>query len=50
MTIGANGVKVYEQLNYAHLFNGNLNIEYRFVDHWKWNNKLSIRKGGRTIH
>lgn len=45
MTIGANGVKVYEQLNYAHLFNGNLNIEYRFVDHWKWNNKLSIRRG-----
>lgn len=45
MTIGASGVKVYEQLEYAHLFNGNLTLDYRFSKNWMWTNKLIYRRG-----
>lgn len=45
MTIGASGVKVYEQLSDAHLFNGSLAFDYRFVNHWSWINKVSYRRG-----
>ncbi|MCO5258771.1 MAG: TonB-dependent receptor [Crocinitomicaceae bacterium] len=45
MTIGANGVKLYNQLKNAHLLNGSLTIEYQFVKHWNWNNRISYRRG-----
>ncbi|WPV64547.1 TonB-dependent receptor plug domain-containing protein [Chitinophaga sp. LS1] len=45
MTIGAAGVKVYEQLTYANIFNCALDAEYKFSTHLTWTNKVSYRRG-----
>lgn len=45
MTIGANGVKVYEQLKYAQLLNLNLSVDYRFYKGFKWSSKLGYKRG-----
>lgn len=45
MTIGASGIKQYEQLNRVHQFNGVLSIDYKFAKNWQWNNKLTYRRG-----
>lgn len=34
MTIGASGVKIYEALNYATIFNADLNLEYKITENW----------------
>ncbi|WP_343670884.1 hypothetical protein [Chitinophaga sp.] len=45
MTIGAAGVKVYEQLSYANIFNCALDAEYKFNDHFNWTNRVGYRRG-----
>lgn len=45
MTIGANGIKIYEALRYAHIFNTDLELEYRFVQGWSFKGKASYRYG-----
>lgn len=45
MTIGAAGVKIYEQLRYAHLFNSTLDVSYYLSDHWLLPVKLTYRRG-----
>ncbi len=45
MTIGASGVKVYEQLNYVHLLNTTLDFDYQITGNIAWVNKLSYRYG-----
>ena len=45
MTIGANGVKVYEQLEYASLFNSDISIGYSLHKNWNWNGKLMFSYG-----
>ncbi|MFG4003811.1 TonB-dependent receptor [Flavobacterium aquidurense] len=34
MTIGASGVKMYDALNYAVIFNTDLNLEYKIAQYW----------------
>jgi iron complex outermembrane receptor protein len=45
MTIGAAGVKKYEQINYAQIFNSEASINYSPVQWLSWNGKLSYRRG-----
>lgn len=45
MTIGANGIKVYEALKYAEIFNTDLDLEYRFLPGWSFNGRASYRHG-----
>jgi len=45
MTIGANGVKMYEQLEYASLFNSDISIGYSLHKNWNWNGKLIFSYG-----
>ncbi len=45
MTIGAAGVKVYEQLKYARILNASADVRYQLSDHWLWSNRLSYRAG-----
>lgn len=45
MTIGAAGVKVYEQLSYANIFNIAFDAAYQFNTHFTWSNKISYRRG-----
>lgn len=45
MTIGANGVKIYEQLDHAGIFNATADLGYRFSDHWLLTSKLAYRRG-----
>lgn len=45
MTIGAMGVKVYEQLKYANIFNSSVDINYQIMECLLWTNKLSYRMG-----
>lgn len=49
MTEGASGVKMYEQLKYANVFNTTLDISTHYVEHFGWGGKLSYRRG-TTIH
>ena len=50
MTIGAEGVKVYEQLNHANIFNIALDFDYQFSDSFLWTNNLSYRHGtGKNV-
>ena len=44
MTIGSNGVKIYESLNYASIFTTFLETEYK-VSSWTFTGKLSYRYG-----
>lgn len=36
MTIGASGVKVYNALDYATIFNTDLNLEYKITENWNF--------------
>ncbi len=45
MTIGANGVKVYEQLEYASLINSNVSVGYSLHKNWNWRGKLILSYG-----
>ncbi|MCV9933179.1 TonB-dependent receptor [Flavobacterium sp. LS1R47] len=36
MTIGASGVKIYNALNYATIFNTDLNLEYKLAENWNF--------------
>ncbi|MCY2688593.1 TonB-dependent receptor plug domain-containing protein [Salinimicrobium sp. TH3] len=45
MTIGANGVKVYEQLEYASLFNTHLSLDFLIDQHWNFNGKAIYNLG-----
>jgi iron complex outermembrane receptor protein len=45
MTIGATGVKVYEQLKYAHILNASFDLNYQLTENLFWSSKLSYRNG-----
>lgn len=45
MTIGASGVKIYEQLPYAGIFSTNLETAYRFAPQWSWQGRLVWQRG-----
>jgi iron complex outermembrane receptor protein len=45
MTIGAAGVKVYEQLGYANIFNVGAEADYKFAAHFTWSNRVGYRRG-----
>jgi iron complex outermembrane receptor protein len=45
MTIGAEGIKIYEQLDYANIFNTAVDIGYKFSDRFNWTNQVSYRNG-----
>lgn len=45
MTIGANGIKVYEQLNYATIWNTSLTLQYKFIKNWSFSGTASYRQG-----
>lgn len=45
MTIGAAGVKVYEQVQNAHIFNASLDVRYEIIDNLHWDNTLIYRRG-----
>lgn len=50
MTIGAEGVKVYEQLPNAFLFNSSLEVDYRLSEQWTSFAKLSYHRGrGKNV-
>ncbi len=51
MTMGAAGVKVYEQLTYVNIFNTFLDLNYRITENLFWSNKLSYRSGtGKNVN
>lgn len=45
MTVGAVGVKVYDQLDYANIFNSSLESNYRMGSRWNLTSKLAYRRG-----
>ena len=45
MTIGASGVKIYTALEYATIFNTDLNIEYQITTNFKWKGQLVYSYG-----
>ena len=45
MTIGASGVKIYTALDYATIFNADLNLEYQFSTDFKWKGQLVYSYG-----
>ena len=45
MTIGASGVKIYTALDYATIFNADLNLEYQFLTDFKWKGQLVYSYG-----
>jgi iron complex outermembrane receptor protein len=45
MTIGASGVKIYTALDYATIFNVDLNLEYQFSTDFKWKGQLVYSNG-----
>ncbi|TRX29376.1 TonB-dependent receptor [Flavobacterium franklandianum] len=45
MTIGASGVKIYTALDYATIFNADLNLEYQFLEVLKWKGQLVYSYG-----
>ncbi|MBX2954450.1 MAG: TonB-dependent receptor [Leadbetterella sp.] len=45
MTIGASGVKIYEQLPYAQIMSTDLEMSYRFTPQWSWRGRLSYQRG-----
>ncbi len=45
MTIGAEGVKVYEQLRHAGILTGALELSYQLDKHWLWTGKAGYRSG-----
>lgn len=50
MTIGASGVKIYEQLPYAGILSTGLETQYRFSPQWRWHGRLSYQRGtGKNV-
>lgn len=45
MTIGASGVKIYTALDYATIFNTDLNLEYQFSTDFRWKGQLVYSYG-----
>ncbi len=45
MTIGAEGVKIYKNLEYAQLFNTSLDMEYTILPELKWSGLISYHRG-----
>jgi iron complex outermembrane receptor protein len=45
MTIGANGVKIYKALDYATIFNIDLNLEYQISESLQWQSQLVYAYG-----
>ncbi len=45
MTIGASGVKIYTALDYATIFNADLNLEYQFSTELRWKGQLVYSYG-----
>lgn len=45
MTIGASGVKTYEQIKHAHITNATLDARFEIANNLFWNTILSYRKG-----
>jgi len=45
MTIGADGVKVYKNLEYAQLFNTSLDLEYQMLPSLKWIGLITYHRG-----
>lgn len=45
MTIGANGIKVYEALSGVNIFNADFDWTYHFLPHWTFDGQLSYRLG-----
>ncbi|MDN3673208.1 TonB-dependent receptor [Flavobacterium branchiarum] len=45
MTIGASGVKVYNALSYASIFNTDLNLEYKITENWSFKTLLVYSYG-----
>ena len=45
MTIGASGVKIYAALDYATIFNIDMNLEYHFTNELKWKGQLVYSSG-----
>ena len=45
MTIGASGVKVYENLPHASILNVNLSLKYLFPEYFVWNGRISYSRG-----
>lgn len=45
MTIGAEGVKIYKNLEYANLFNTSLDVEYAVLPKLKWSGSVSYHLG-----
>ncbi|WP_239985713.1 MULTISPECIES: TonB-dependent receptor [Arenibacter] len=45
MTIGADGVKIYKNLEYANLFNTSLDMEYAVLPELKWTGLISYHRG-----
>lgn len=50
MSANADGVKVYEQLNNASIFNASLKLDYSPFIHWKFSTKASYRYGQGSEH
>ncbi len=45
MTIGASGVKIYSALDYATIFDANLNVSYLFLGNWKLDGSVGYSYG-----
>jgi len=45
MTLGASGVKVYQNLNHASIFNAGMNTNYLFLRYFHWRNHLVYSLG-----
>ncbi len=45
MTIGASGVKIYEQLKYANIFNSSIDVSYQIRKGLLWTSRLGYRRG-----
>lgn len=45
MTIGASGIKMYEAIDYATIFNIDWNIEYKISENWNWKMLLAYNSG-----
>ncbi|MCM4167278.1 TonB-dependent receptor [Arenibacter sp. H213] len=45
MTIGAEGVKVYKNLEYANMYNTSLDLEYAPIPQFKWNGLIAYHRG-----
>jgi iron complex outermembrane receptor protein len=45
MTIGASGVKIYTTLDYATIFNADLNLQYQFSNDLRWKGQLVYSYG-----